>query len=76
MDGAELLVNAAAALGLFNGAPAGGSGLGMRGGAIVANPGIIAMVEHHSHVYCDLADPAAAERSNRRYGPQALLALC
>lgn len=55
----ELLVNAAAALGLLQRRSGGRIGLGMRGGAIVANPGIIAMVEHHSHVYCDLADPAA-----------------
>ena len=34
-------------------------GLGELGAAMVANPGIGAMVRHHSHLYQDLADPVA-----------------
>jgi demethylspheroidene O-methyltransferase len=41
-------------------------GLGMLGAALRANPGVIAMIEHHSLLYRDLADPVAALR---RSGP-------
>jgi demethylspheroidene O-methyltransferase len=37
-------------------------GLGQLGAAVVANPGIAAMVEHHAHLYADLADPVALLR--------------
>lgn len=55
----QMLVNAAIALGLLERRSRGRIGLGMSGAAIVANPGISAMVKHHGVVYRDLADPVA-----------------
>jgi demethylspheroidene O-methyltransferase len=37
-------------------------GLGPLGAAVAANPGVAAMVEHHAHLYADLADPVALLR--------------
>ncbi|MDG1065645.1 MAG: methyltransferase [Luminiphilus sp.] len=37
-------------------------GLGELGAAMLANPGIAAMVRHHRHLYADLADPTAILR--------------
>ena len=45
-------------------------GLGPLGAAIVGNPGIAAMVEHHGMLYADLRDPVALLRGER--GGQAL----
>lgn len=56
---ARLLIDAAAALGLLSRRSGGRIGLGMLGAAIVANPGIAAMIEHHALLYADLADPVA-----------------
>ncbi|HRD75425.1 MAG TPA: methyltransferase [Hyphomicrobiaceae bacterium] len=56
---ARTLINAAIALGLLSRRSHGRIGLGMRGAAISANPGIAAMVEHHAMLYADLADPVA-----------------
>lgn len=56
---ARLLVDAALALDLLSRRPRGMIGVGWRGAAIVANPGIMAMIEHHAMVYRDLADPVA-----------------
>ncbi|MCE2916993.1 MAG: methyltransferase [Rubrivivax sp.] len=44
-------------------------GLGALGAAMVANPGLAALVEHHGALYNDLADPLAVLR---REGPGAL----
>lgn len=41
-------------------------GLGALGAAIVGNPGIAAMVEHHALLYGDLQDPVALLRGERR----------
>jgi len=38
-------------------------GLGMLGAAMLANPGALAMVEHHARFYQDLADPLALLRA-------------
>ena len=59
---AATLLDAAAALELVE--PRGDErwGLGALGGALRANPGVIAMIEHHALVYRDLADPVALLR--------------
>lgn len=52
-------------------------GLGPLGAAMLGNPGIAAMVEHHVALYADLADPVAllrgevADRHLARYWPYA-----
>jgi len=38
-------------------------GLGMLGAALLANPGAIAMIEHHTRLYQDMADPLALLRT-------------
>lgn len=63
---ARRLLEAAASLRLA--APRGGDrfGLGPLGAAMINNPGIAAMVEHHTMLYADLADPLALLRGERR----------
>jgi demethylspheroidene O-methyltransferase len=34
-------------------------GLGLRGAALLGNPGVLAMIEHHAVLYADLKDPLA-----------------
>lgn len=58
-DRANLLVSAALALGLLAERRDGQIGLGMLGAAIVADPAIAAMIEHHADFYADLADPVS-----------------
>jgi demethylspheroidene O-methyltransferase len=58
----QRLLNAGAALDLFErrGAAKGAEamfGLGGQGAALLGNPGIAAMVEHHAMLYADLSDP-------------------
>lgn len=62
----ETLLDSAAALGLVERRRGGAYGLGVHGAALRANPGVIAMIEHHALVYRDLADPVALLR---RSGP-------
>jgi len=40
-------------------------GLGVLGAALVGNPGVMAMIEHHSLLYADLRDPVALLRGER-----------
>jgi demethylspheroidene O-methyltransferase len=74
---ARLLIDAGVVLGLLSRRSAGRVGLGMLGAAMAANPGISAMVEHHSGFYADLADPVrllAGQNQNpalARYWPYA-----
>lgn len=56
------LLKAAGTLGLVEPWPDGGYGLGAQGAALLGNPGIAAMVEHHAMLYADLADPVALLR--------------
>jgi demethylspheroidene O-methyltransferase len=69
------LLEAAATLGLTMRRGADRYGLGIHGAAILANPGILRMIEHHSLLYADLSDPVAllkSENANtalRRYWP-------
>lgn len=62
----ERLLEAAEALRLVERRGTGRWGLAIRGAAILANPGIAAMVEHHAVLYADLADPVALLRSQGR----------
>lgn len=39
--------------------------LGRRGAALLGNPGVLAMIEHHAVLYADLADPLAMLRAPR-----------
>ncbi len=56
-DGMLRLLRAARALRLVEDRGRGRFGLGQLGAAMVDNPGIAAMVEHHTMLYADLADP-------------------
>jgi demethylspheroidene O-methyltransferase len=56
-DGMLRLLRAAKALKLVEERGEGRFGLGQLGAAMVDNPGIAAMVEHHTMLYADLADP-------------------
>lgn len=63
---AERLVLAAAALGLVERRSAGRWGLGLRGAALLGNPGIADMVAHHDMLYADLHDPVALLKGEAR----------
>jgi demethylspheroidene O-methyltransferase len=63
--GAERLVRAAAALRLLEAREEGRYGLGALGAALLGNPGVLAMVEHHALLYADLADPVPLLRGER-----------
>jgi demethylspheroidene O-methyltransferase len=63
-DGARRLLEAAASLRLAQRHRDGRFGLGDLGAAMVANPGIAAMVAHHAMLYADLRDPVALLRGS------------
>lgn len=58
-ESAARLLKAAVALELAEHRGGGRYGLGMLGAAVLANPGIARMVEHHAELYADLRDPVA-----------------
>ena len=60
--GADRLLKAAASLDLAERLRDGRYVLGERGAALHADPGISAMIDHHRHLYLDLADPVALLR--------------
>lgn len=64
-DGMTRLLRAAAALDLVTQRSDGTWALGPLGAAMIGNPGIAAMVEHHALLYADLADPVALLRRPR-----------
>ena len=76
-DAAARLLRAAASLRLV--ADRGGDrfGLGDLGAALIGNPAVAAMIEHHALLYADLGDPVALLRAERpdtelaRYWPYA-----
>jgi len=68
VEAAELLLDAAAALKLVQRRSRGRYGLGPMGAALVGNPGVIAMVEHHAMLYGDLQDPVALLRGQTHSG--------
>lgn len=61
-DAATCLLDAAIALKLVSRRGHWRYGLGELGAAMVGNPGIAAMVEHHAMLYADLRDPVALLR--------------
>lgn len=58
-DAMTTLLEAAASLSLLERRGDGRYGLGPLGAAMLGNPGIAAMVDHHAALYADLADPVA-----------------
>lgn len=76
-EAAERLLSAAVALRLVERRRGGRFGLGALGAPLVGNRGVAAMVEHHSLLYSDLADPVALLRGSpvttqlARYWPYA-----
>lgn len=57
------LLTAAQALGLVEQrGPGEGFGLGVHGAALLGNPGLMPMIEHHAAFYADLADPVSLLR--------------
>jgi demethylspheroidene O-methyltransferase len=61
-DGAQRLLAAAASLELAERRADGCYGLGVLGAPMVGNAALAAMVEHHTALYADLADPVALLR--------------
>ena len=61
-SGAERLVLGASALRLLEDRGGGFYGLGPLGAALIDNPGVVAMIEHHRLLYADLADPVGLLR--------------
>lgn len=60
----ERLLRAAQALGLVAPRQGGRHGLGLKGAALLGNPGAMRMIEHHRILYRDLADPVALLRGD------------
>ncbi|MCJ2081592.1 acetylserotonin O-methyltransferase [Methylobacterium sp. J-090] len=61
-DRAERLLKAATALDLLARLPDGRFALADLGAALIGNPSVAAMIEHHALLYADLADPVALLR--------------
>lgn len=61
-EAAERLLSAAIALKLVEHRSGGRYGLGVLGAPLAGNAGLAAMIEHHSLLYADLADPVALLR--------------
>lgn len=64
-DRTERLVDAAISLGLLDRRSENRIGLGELGAALMGEPGLVAMVEHHALLYGDLADPVALLKADR-----------
>ena len=67
-DMTVLLLDAAVSLQLAQRRSAGRYGLGSLGAALLGNPGVLSMIEHHSMLYADLRDPVALLRGAARPG--------
>ncbi|CAO4136790.1 Demethylspheroidene O-methyltransferase [Methylorubrum extorquens] len=76
-DRALTLLKAAASLDLITRLPDGRFALADLGAALIGNPSVAAMIEHHAMLYADLADPVALLRGGAgptrlgRYWPYA-----
>ncbi len=66
LDGATRLVRAAASIALLEPRHGGRYALGRLGAALVDEPGLAAMIEHHRLFYEDLMDPLALLRGERK----------
>ncbi len=76
-DATVLLLDAAVSLQLLQRRSGGRYGLGPLGAALMGNPGVVAMIEHHAMLYGDLKDPVALLRGDVGAGAaRGLLALC
>jgi demethylspheroidene O-methyltransferase len=64
-DATDRLLGAAVALRLVTRRAGGRFGVGPLGAALIGNPGVAAMVEHHTLLYADLADPEHLLRHGR-----------
>ncbi len=64
-DSAVRLLRAAASLQLVEACGEDRYALGVLGAAMLGNPGVAAMVEHHAMLYADLADPVALLRDDK-----------
>jgi len=65
-DAGVRLLDAAVALRLVERRSGGRFGLGVHGAALMGNPGVTAMIEHHALLYADLRDPVALLRGEQR----------
>lgn len=63
-DAIVLLLDAAVSLRLLQRRSMGRYGLGSLGAALLGNPGVVAMIEHHAMLYSDLKDPVALLRGD------------
>jgi demethylspheroidene O-methyltransferase len=59
-----LLLDAAVSLRLLQRRSGGRYGLGSLGAALMGNPGVVAVIEHHAMLYSDLKDPIALLRGD------------
>jgi demethylspheroidene O-methyltransferase len=62
VDMTVLLLDAAVSLKLVQRRSTGRYGLGSLGAALLGNPGVLSMIEHHAMLYSDLRDPVALLR--------------
>jgi demethylspheroidene O-methyltransferase len=67
-DSTVLLLDAAVSLKLVQRRSGGRYGLGPLGAALIGNPGVVAMIEHHAMLYGDLRDPVALLRGETGAG--------
>jgi demethylspheroidene O-methyltransferase len=67
-DSTVLLLDAAVSLKLLQRRSGGRYGLGPLGAALMGNPGVVAMIEHHAMLYSDLKDPIALLGGEARTG--------
>ncbi len=58
VDRMQILCRAGAGIGLLKRRRDGRFGLTLRGASLLAVPGLVGMIQHHSAFYADLADPA------------------
>jgi len=63
-DATVLLLDAAVSMQLLQRRSGGRYGLGSLGAALIGNPGVLAMIEHHAMLYNDLKDPVALLRGD------------
>ena len=67
-DSMALLLDAAVSLDLAQRRSNNRYGLGPLGAALLGNPGVVAMIEHHAMLYTDLKDPLALLRGEQDRG--------
>lgn len=71
-DSTLLLLDAAVSLKLVQRRSGGRYGLGPLGAALLGNPGVTALIEHHAMLYADLSDPIALLRGDAGPGQLAV----